>query len=125
MVVTALMIKPGEQPCIANLCDDTEYLNAVVSIGATLVCTATVLPIEKDVVAIYAWEGVMAGLRGNRKIGKRIVAGTFYVARFVNGELCSLTDEDIAKYSYRFRKVREFDDQEVIDSWFDGPFLAE
>lgn len=124
-MVTALMVKPGEQALVTSLIDDTEYLNAMVSMGATLVCTAAVLPIEKNVVAIHAWEGVMAGLRGNRKIGKRIVAGTFYVARVVNGELCSLTDEDIAKYSYRFCKIREFDDQEVIDSWFDGPFLAE
>lgn len=124
-MVTALMVKPGEQALVTSLIDDTEYLNAMVSMGATLVCTAAVLPIEKNVVAIYAWEGVMAGLRGNRKIGKRIVAGTFYVVRVVSGELCSLTDEEIAKYSYRFRKVREYDDQEVIDSWFDGPFLAE
>ena len=123
-MVTALMVKPGGQPLVTSLHDDTEVLNAMVSIGATLVCSAAVLPIEKDVVAIYAWEGVGAGLRGNRKIGKRIVAGTFYVVRVVNGELCSLTEEDIAKYSYRFRKAREYDDDEVIESWFDGPFLA-
>ena len=123
-MVTALMVKPGEQPCPTSIHDDTGYLNALVSVDATFVCTAAVLPIKKDVVAIYAWEGVMAGLRGNRKIGKRIVAGTFYVVRVTNGELCSLTDEEIAKYSYRFRKVMEYDDQAVIDSWFDGPFLA-
>ena len=76
-MVTALMVKPGEQPCPTSIHDDTGYLNALVSVDATFVCTAAVLPIKKDVVAIYAWEGVMAGLRGNRKIGKRIVAGTF------------------------------------------------
>ena len=124
-MVTALMVKPGEKPCPTSIHDDTEYLNAMVSMGATLVCTAAVLPIEKNVVATYAWEGVMAGLRGNRKIGKRIVAGTFYVVRVTNGELCSLTEEDVAKYCYRFRKAGKFDDDEVINSWFDGPFLAE
>ena len=46
------------------------------------------------------------------------------MVRVTNGELCSLTDEEIAKYSYLFRKVMEYDDQAVIDSWFDGPFLA-
>ena len=123
-MVTALMVKPGEQPLVSSLHDDTECLNAMVSIGATLVCTAAVLPIEKDVVAIYAWEGIGAGLRGNRKIGKRIVAGTFYVVRVANGELCSLTEDDVAKYSYRFRNTREFTDDQVIDSWIDDPFLA-
>lgn len=123
-MITALMVKPGEQPWVTSLIDDTEYLNAMVSMGATLVCTAAVLPIEKDVVAIYAWEGIGAGLRGNRKIGKRIVAGTFYLVRVVNGELCSLTEDDVSKYSYRFRKAGKYDDDQVINSWFDGLFLA-
>ena len=123
-MIKALMVKPREKPCVVSLVDDGDYLNAVVSIGATLMCSAAVLPIEKDVVAIYAWEGVMAGLKGNRKIGKRIVAGTFYVVRVVGGRLCSLTEDDIAKYSYRFRKIQQYSDSEVMDSWFDDLWLA-
>ena len=124
-MVTALMVKPGEKPCVVSLLADGEYLNAVVSIGATLMCTAAVLPIEKNVVAIYAWEGVMAGLKGNRKIGKRIVAGTFYVVRIMDGELIPLTKEDVARFSYRFREIRDYGDQEVMDSWFDDLWLAD
>lgn len=125
MLVTALMVKPGEKPCVVELCSDTDFLNAAVSIGAVVMCTAAVLPIEKDIVAIYAWDGVMAGLRGNRKIGKRIVAGTFYVVGVVNGKLRSLTDVEIEKFHYRFRRIREYDDQEVMDSWFDDLWLAD
>lgn len=124
-MVTALMVKPGEKPCVVSLLDDGDYLNAVVSIGATLMCTAAVLPIEKDVVAIYAWEGVMAGLKGNRKIGKRIIAGTFYVVRIMDGDLLPLTKEDVARFSYRFREIRDYGDQEVMDSWFDDLWLAD
>ena len=124
-MVTALMVKPGEKPCVVSLLDDGDYLNAVVSIGATLMCTAAVLPIEKDVVAIYAWEGVMAGLKGNRKIGKRIIAGTFYVVRIMDGELLPLTKEDVARFCYRFREIRDYGDQEVMDSWFDDLWLAD
>ena len=124
-MVTALMVKPGEQPCVVSLVDDGDYLNAAVSIGATLMCTAAVLPIEKNVVAIYAWDGVMAGLRGNRKVGKRIIAGTFYIVRIVGEELRSLTEEEIARFSYRFRMIREYSDTQVMDSWFDGLWLAD
>ena len=124
-MVTALMVKPGEQPCVVPLCDDSDFLNAMVSIGATLPCRAAVLPIEKDVVAIYAWEGVMAGLKGNRKVGKRIIAGTFYVVRVVNGQLCSLPEADVARFRYRFRKIQEYGDTEVMDSWFDDLWLAD
>ena len=125
MLVTALMVKPGKQPCVVGLCSDTDFLNAAVSIGAVVMCTAAVLPVEKDIVAIYAWDGVMAGLRGNRKIGKRIVAGTFYVVGVVNGKLRALTDEEIEKFRCRFRRIREYDDQEVMDSWFDDLWLAD
>ena len=124
-MVTALMVKPGEKPCVVRLQDDRDFLNAAVSIGAVLMCTAAVLPVEKDIVAIYAWDGVMAGLRGNRKVGKRIIAGTFYVVRIVGGELRSLTEEEMERFSYRFRKIRYYDDDEVIDSWFDGIWPAD
>lgn len=123
-MVTALMVKPGKQACVAPLIDDGDYLNAAVSIGATLMCSAAVLPIEKHIVAIYAWEGVMAGLKGNRKIGKRIVAGVFYVVRIIDGQLRSLTEDELSKYSYRFRTIREYSDKEVMDSWFDDFWLA-
>ena len=69
-------------------------------------------------------EGVFAGLCGNRKVGKRILAGTFYIVREIDGDLYSLTDADIARLSYRFRNARRFADDKVIDSWFDGLFLA-
>jgi hypothetical protein len=86
-------------------------------------CSAAVLPIEKDVVAIYAYEGVMSGLKGNRKVGKRIVAGTFYVVRIVDGQLVSLREDEILKYSHRFRKIQEYSDTEVMASWFDDLWL--
>ncbi len=123
-MVTALMVKPGEKPCVVPIVDDSCFLNAMVSAGATLMCSAAVLPVEKDVVALYAYEGVMSGLKGNRKVGKRIIAGTFYIVRIVNGKLESLTEEEISKYSYRFRKVQEYSDTEVMDSWFDDLWLA-
>jgi hypothetical protein len=118
------MVKTGEKPCAVSLVDDGDYLNAVVSIGATIMCSAAVLPIEKDIVAIYAYEGVMCGLKGNRKVGKRIIAGTFYVVRIVDGQLASLTEDEVLRYSRRFRKIQEYTDTQVMDSWFDDLWLA-
>lgn len=87
-------------------------------------CSAAFLPVAKGIVAIYAYEGVSAGLPGNRKVGKRILAGTFYIVREVGGELLPLTAADIAKYSYQFRNTEEYTEDEVIDSWFDGIWPA-
>lgn len=123
-MVTALMVKPGEQPCVTEICDDRDFLNCAVSIGANAMCTADTVSVERGIVAIYAWEGVMAGLPGNRKVGKRILAGTFYIVREVNGYLYSLLPDDIARLSFRFRKIKEYSDDDVINSWFDGLWLA-
>ena len=123
-MVTALMVRPGEQPCVTQILDDGDFLNCAVSLGADFLCTAAAVSVERGIVAIYAWEGVMAGLPGNRKVGKRILAGTFYIVREINGDLYSLANDDIARLSFRFRKVKEYTDDEVIDSWFDGLWLA-
>lgn len=123
-MVTALMIRPGEQPCVSQILDDADFLNAAVSYGADMLCTAAAVPVERGIIAIYAWEGVMAGLPGNRKVGKRILAATFYIVREINGDLYSLDEDDVARLSFQFRKIREYTDDEVIDSWFDGLYLA-
>ena len=124
-MITALMIKPGEQPCVTQLCENHRCLDRAVSLGSDISCTAASVPVERGIIAIYAWEGVAAGLPGNRKVGKRILAGTFYIVRVIDGELCSLTADDIAKISFQFRKIRKYSDDDVIDSWFDGPYLAD
>lgn len=121
-MVTALMVKPGEQPCMCQLVDDGDYLDCAVSVGDNLMCSATSLKLEKGVVAIHAWEGVSLGRKGNRKIGKRIIAGTFYIVRVRDGHLQSLTEKDIVKYTLRFWEIEEYTDDETIDSWLDGLF---
>ena len=123
-MITALMVKPGEQPCVTQILDDRDFLNCAVSYGAVMPCTAAAVSVERGIVAIYAWEGVTAGLPGNRKVGKRILAGTFYIVKENRGDLVSLTPGDIARLSFRFRKIKKYTDDEVIDSWFDGLWLA-
>lgn len=123
-MITALMVSPGQIPRVTQIRDDRASLDNAVSIGVDFKCSAASLPVARGIVAIYAYEGVSAGLPGNRKVGKRILAGTFYIAREVGGELLSLTVADIAKYSYRFRYTEEYTEDEVIDSWFDGIWPA-
>ena len=123
-MITALMVKPGEQPCVTQILDDRDFLNCAVSYGAVMPCTAAAVSVERGIVAIYAWEGVTAGLPGNRKVGKRILAGTFYIVKENRGDLVSLTPDDIARLSFRFQKIKKYTDDEVVDSWFDGLWLA-
>lgn len=117
-MVTALMIKPGQQPEITQLCDDRAFLDLAVSRDTGLTCTAVAMPLEKDIAVINPEEGVSLCLPGNRRVNDRIIAGTFYIAEVKGGELRSLTDAEITKYASMFWEIEVFDDDEVFDSWF-------
>ena len=51
----------------------------------------------------------------NLKVGIHL----FYVVRIIDGQLASLTEDEISKYSHRFHKIQEYTDNQVMNSWFD------
>lgn len=119
-MVMALMFSPGQHPQLVHLLDNGPYLAQVVSIGGDLRCTASAMQIGKGVAALYAEEGLTFGLVPNRKVGKRIMTGTFYIVGEKDDNLRSLTLEEIIKYGKRYWDPEEYTEDEVINSWFDG-----
>lgn len=117
-MVTALMVQPGKQPCITQLCCDGLYLNYAVSKDCDTLCCANIIALEKNIAVVCAADGVFYNLKPNRRVGKQIVCGTFYVVKVKNRELCSLTDKEIVKYSFRFRECEWWTDSEAIDAIF-------
>jgi len=123
--VTALMVKPGQHPVITQLCDDSNYLDLAVSIDDDFMMrSASVLALKKNIIVIHAYQGNSLDLGCNRRVGKRILCGTFYIVGLKDGQLRSLTKDEITKYTSKFWEPELFTDDEVINSWFDGPFLA-
>ena len=124
-IITALMVSPGKHPVITQLCDDGEYLNLAVSIDDPFsVHCAESRVLDGDVVALCARQSSALDLDSNRRVGKRILSGTFYIVGVKDGNLRSLCAAEIAKYTSRFWDPELFTEDEVIDSWFDGLFLA-
>ena len=123
--VIALMVRPGKHPVITHLCDDGEYLNLAVSVDdcVPLHC-AEARPIKSGVVAICAEQCCSFDLEANRRVGKRILSGTFYIVGSKAGKLRSLHKDEIVKYTSKFWEPEPFAEDEVIDSWFDGLFCA-
>ncbi len=117
-MVTALMVQPGESPCITQLCCDGEYINYAVSKGCDTLCHADILAFEKNIAIIFASDGVFYGMKPNRKVGKQIIYGTFYIVKVENKKLCSLTEKELVKYSLRFREREWWTDTEAIDAIF-------
>lgn len=117
-MVTALMIQPGRQPCITQLCTDGLYLNYAVSKDCDTLCRASMFGLEKNIAVVHAADGVFYGMEANRRIGKRIITGTFYIVKVENGALRSLTEKEIVKYSLRFRERELWTDTQAIDAIF-------
>ena len=117
-MVTALMVKPGGHPTITQLVDDRKYLDSAVSVDADYMLTAAALKIEDGIAALYSYEGSLMSLPPNRQMGSKIIAGTFYVVGVLNGNLRSLTDDEIARFTLRFWESEIHTDDEVLASWY-------
>ena len=116
-MVTALMIKPLEHPVIAQLCDNRTYLDHAVRIGSDTECSATASHITMEIAVIYAQD---ISLQANRKIGKRLLCGAFYIVGVNTGKLRSLTDEEVVTYTLLFWEPEFFTEDEVIEAWVDN-----
>lgn len=59
-------------------------------------------------------EGKMNGMELNRRFGRDIIAGPFFiVGNSSDGEFKSLTDGQVEKYTARFEEIQEFTGEEI------------
>lgn len=116
-MVTALMVAPQKHPCPTLLCDDGDYLSCAVSRDLDLVGSVSVLYLEDGVAILFCRDADWLLGTGNRKVGNRILAGTFYIVGYEDGRLISLTDEQITRYTLRFWETELYSNDQVFDSW--------
>lgn len=100
--ITALLVEPGRQPRVVEIANDLKSLQDAV--GGYI---EVVYPFEDPVCLIVNEEGKILGLPRNRPIhvnGKRvdILCGTFLVVGAGGEEFCSLTPEQVKKYTDHF-----------------------
>lgn len=117
-MVTALMVRANDRPVITQIVDNRDYLDCIVSTDTGLMFSAVASKIEDGIVAIHSEEGKIMGTPANRKIGRRIIVGTFFIVRFKDGKLISLTDEDIVRFTLRFWEPEIYSEEEVYESWY-------
>ncbi len=119
-MVVALQVRPNQHPTITMLCDDRSYLDLAVSVDVDTQLSAGGFRLENDIYIVYAENSSPMVLPGNRRAGKRIVCGTFYIIGVKDGKLRSLTDREISSYSKRYWEPELFTDDELLDSWLDN-----
>lgn len=117
--IDVLMIVAGVKPCKVNIRGTANNLKYLVNPNLSFMANAEAMMLEKDVALVYNNEGALLGLKGNRKIGSTIIAGTFFIVGIKCGEIASLTKDNLEKYSKRFEKIETYSDSEVSASYWD------
>ena len=109
-----LMVEPGKHPKVATLKDDLDSLQKAVSIGADYQGLIEFVSLGNGDCIMCNEEGKLIGLEGNRRLGDDILVGVFYImSENEDGELLSLTDAKIKRYTELFWEPEIFDRAEI------------
>ena len=77
------------------------------------------LDLDENTSLVCNESGKIQGLEGNRRIGRDIIAGAFFICGFnEDGESISLTDEQIIKYYEHFKEPEYYSQEEVHGAAF-------
>ena len=112
--ITALMVEPNKHPEITQLATDLDSLQKAVSIGADYQGLIELIAPDENTLLLCNEEGKIIGLPGNRRLGRDVIAGVFYVAgNDRHGDLASLTEQQIKDYTAFFWEPEALSEQEV------------
>ena len=102
--IKVLKIEPCKAPEVVTLTNELEELQKAVSIGADYVGLIEIIAIDDDICILCNEEGKLLGLEANRRVGRGVICGVFYILgeNPDEGELISLSDDDIEKYKAIF-----------------------
>ena len=91
-----LKIEPGKAPEKVTMPNTLDAFQSAV--GGYI----ETLGLDSGAVLVCNEEGKLMGLPANRQVGSDTIAGTFLIAGSADGEFCSLSDEDTARYGREF-----------------------
>lgn len=112
--IKVLMVAPLKEPKTVTLKTDLDSLQKAVSIGANYQGLIEIITIDDGVCILCNEEGKLIGLEGNCRIGNDIIAGVFYVVgENKDGELISLTENQIHTYHERFRNPEHYSREDI------------
>ena len=112
--ITVLMVEPGKHPKVTTLKDDLECLQKAVSIGADYQGLIEFVSLGNGDCIMCNEEGKLIGLDGNRRLGDDILVGVFYImSENEDGELVSLSEKKIKRYTELFWEPETFDRTDI------------
>lgn len=112
--ITVLMVEPGKHPRVTTLKDDLDSLQKAVSVGADYQGLIEFVSLGNGDCIMCNEEGKLIGLEGNRRLSDDVIVGTFFImSENEDGELISLTDRKIKRYTEAFWEPETFDRTEI------------
>ena len=108
------MVAPGEHPREIVLKNDLDALQKAVSIGADYQGLIEFVTLGNGDCIMCNEEGKLIGLDGNRRLGNDILVGVFYImSENEDGELISLSEKKIKRYTELFWEPETFDRSDI------------
>ena len=115
--LTVLMVEPGQHPKVTKIKDDLDALQKAVSIGADYQGLIEFVSLGNGDCIMCNEEGKLIGLEGNRRLGNDILVGVIYImSENEDGELLSLTEQKIKRYTELFWEPEAFDCTEIEET---------
>lgn len=112
--ITVLMVEPGKHPKVTTLKDDLDSLQKAVSIGTDYQGLIEFVSLGNGDCIMCNEQGKLIGLDGNRRLGNDILVGVFYIMREnKDGELLSLIEHKIKRYTELFWEPETFDRSDI------------
>ena len=116
--IKVLKVEPLKKPTVCYLENKLEALQEAVSIDAEYVGLIEIIDLDRRTCLLCNEDGKLIGLMPNRRVGDDIICGVFYVTgQNEEGDLTSLTEEQIEYYGKMFADVEYFiqgDDGKII-----------
>ena len=117
--IKVLKVEPHKIPEVVELVNELEELQKAVSIGTDYQGLIEIIDLEPGICLLCNEEGKLNGMEGNRKVGNDIICGVFYiVGSDKQGNLISLSENDIERYMKRFRNIEYYNDNDIADKLF-------
>ena len=117
--IKVLMVEPGKHPKVTVLQNALDSLQKAVSIGADYQGLIEIVPLGNGDCILCNEEGKLIGLDGNRRVGRDIIVGVFYVmSEDREGDLISLSEKKIQYYQKLFWEPQTFDREEIEDTLY-------
>ena len=115
--IRVLEIKPMEHPRVCSIEPSKEAFISAVRADVMEHGGVEAKRIDKSVCILFNKDRFLADLTPNRQIGDDIICGTIYVVGVDDKNLvCSLSKEQIDKYTLQFRAIEHFDDMDVAEA---------